>query len=659
MKTNKNGTVDSPTAHGFTVKNGILAFIVTLLPTLAFAIDPPASVWGTATAPGTIKWEWTKASGAARYDVIINNRFVTQTSDTHYTSSNLPAGEHTLVVKSISSNWDYSGPSKQSQRTVSGGQSQPSTSGKSSLHAPRDPRGSEVRPGVFKWEWARVDGATKYEVSVNDRFAAVTSDLYLYQHDLGNGEHSMYVKAIDSENRYSDKSSTAYGRMQNASTNSTGNDGAPSAGGGSSVPAPGNVRGTEVRPGIVKWEWDYVGGASEYEVIVNGSVAGRSKIDHFRMNLSVGEHYMTVRSVDPNGRTSGDSTTARVYVEGTAQDQQQPNNQAQAAAPTSGGAAPPPADDNGMIDPQSWSQPGIGKDGYKLVFSDEFNYDRLNQNRWNTQLRWDGSYNGERYEYRTINKEEQFYVNPFSEDQEHLDKIVPVHNPFEFNGSRLAIRAIVNPKKKRNDKNGYGPLDRMFEQATFLSGAITTYDKFSTKYGRFEARIKIPHHVGTFPAFWLHHQKREWEGTQKTEIDIMENLGHSTAEVYNSFHYWTGVKEGVSGKHHHVTPQPYGWIYTGTDYSKDYHVYAVEWEPGYIKFLIDDEKVSELWHGAVDHEELYILLNLAVGGAWTNYPSNAGGLGRDSDNFFPTDNDVNNWSNPALEIDYVRVYKRN
>ena len=198
----------------------------------------------------------------------------------------------------------------------------------------------------------------------------------------------------------------------------------------------------------------------------------------------------------------------------------------------------------------------------------------------------------------------------------------------------------------------------MVAQQTFLSGAISTYDKFVQKYGYFEARIKIPSQTGTFPAFWLHHQRRRSENTRRSEIDIMENLGHAPWYIYNTFHYFNNVSDSYAGDAVAVKPQPEGQIYTGVDYSEDYHVYAVKWEPGYIAWYIDDQIVSEVRNDEnVNHEELYVILNLAMGGEWTNFPANSGGLGRDYNNFFPNWDDLNTFSNPALEIDYVRVYK--
>ena len=312
-----------------------------------------------------------------------------------------------------------------------------------------------------------------------------------------------------------------------------------------------------------------------------------------------------------------------------------------------------------LIDPATYDYPeATALSGYELVFSDEFNGTALNPYRWHSQLRWDGEFNGERYEYRVINGEDQFYVNVLSPDSEHVEKVVPVYNPFEFDGSTLAIRATKNPLKNHNNKKTYGSLDEISTQQTFLSGALSTHEKFSQKYGYFEARIKIPSHVGTFPAFWLFHENRAWEGTQRTEIDIMENLGHAPWYIYNSFHYFKNVTSTYSGDANFIKPQPSGQVYTGVDYSQDYHVYAVEWTEGKVVWYIDGQKMSEMYNSEADFEELYLMLNLAMGGNWTNFPTNSGGLGRSANERFPNANDLAEFANPALEIDYVRVYKR-
>lgn len=311
-----------------------------------------------------------------------------------------------------------------------------------------------------------------------------------------------------------------------------------------------------------------------------------------------------------------------------------------------------------LVDPASAYYPETqAKSGYELVFSDEFDGDSLDVGRWNTQLRWDGDWNGERFEYRVINEEAQFYVSVLSDDPEHLRDVVPLYNPFQFGDGQLAIRATRNPLKSRDGDRAYGPLSEMIAQQDFLSGVISTHRKFSRRYGYFEARMKIPSADGTFPAFWLFHETRRSEGeTQRTEIDVMENLGHAPWYIYNSFHYFKNATEYYGGDANFVKPLPSGQVYTGVDYSEDFHTYAVKWEPGKITWYIDDEQVSEVYSEEADFEDLYLQINLAMGGKWANYPTNAGGMGRRSSERFPNEDDLANFQDPALEIDYVRVY---
>jgi len=419
-----------------------------------------------------------------------------------------------------------------------------------------------------------------------------------------------------------------------------------------SVEPPINLRAIPIGDSSIRWEWQAADDAARYEVYVDGlRVSDTSNLHFVSDSLWVGEHSLMVKSIGFDGSSSSFSNTLIQHVQLSENDEVLSDRSPAVPAPVAA------SNDEGLIDPISLTLPdAMDKPGYDLVFSDEFNGSSLNPARWNAQLRWDGEFNGERYEYRVINGENQFYVNTLSEDEEHRNTIATEYDPFEFDGSRLAIRAIRNPFKTSDEKISYGALADVLSQQEFLSGALTTYDKFSRRYGMFEARIKIPSHVGTFPAFWLHHQNTVPEGTRKTEIDIMENLGHAPWYIYNSFHYFENVSVIYNGDAHSEKPQPSGQFYAGIDYSEDYHVYAVKWEPGYIAWMIDGEVVSELYNDNADYEDLYVLLNLAIGGYWTNFPANAGGLGREPSDFFPNENDLNQFANPALEIDYVRVY---
>lgn len=551
------------------------------------------------------------------------------------------------------------------------------------IDAPADPRGSEVGQSLVKWEWNRVPGAVNYQVNVDGGFVGLTKDPQFFSRNLWPGDHSLTVQAVGGDGSYSSRTATVkisvsaqfnsgaanrgfvVGQAPASQNNNSAVQSNSSASASGEFGAPQNPRGSESSSQTVRWEWNPVSGATKYDVTVDGNFAGSSnEASLSTSNLWVGEHSMTVKAINSNGSVSEQSATVKVNVTGNGGDNLA-NTVASAPPPPQASAPPPPQGDanasnvQSLIDPASNNYPEIyEKPGFELVFSDEFNGTALNPYRWHSQLRWDGEFNGERYEYRVINGEDQFYVNVLSPDQAHLDKIAPVYNPFQFDGSRLAIRAKRNPLKNNNNKRAFGSLSEMSTQQTFLSGAISTHEKFDQKYGYFEARIKIPSHVGTFPAFWLFHENRVSEGTQRTEIDIMENLGHAPWYVYNSFHFFKNVSKGYSGDANFLKPRPSGQIYTGTDYSENYHVYAVNWEPGKVTWFIDGEQVSELYSGEIDYESLYVMLNLAMGGNWANFPTNSGGLGRPGNERYPTQNDINNFQDPALEIDYVRVYRR-
>ncbi|WP_432839418.1 discoidin domain-containing protein [Dactylosporangium sp. CA-092794] len=172
----------------------------------------------------------------------------------------------------------------------------------------------------------------------------------------------------------------------------------------------------------------------------------------------------------------------------------------------------------------------------------------------------------------------------------------------------------------------------------YTSGRINTSNKFSTQYGRVEARIKVPKGNGLWPAFWMMGadflQGRPWP--YNGEIDIMEILGKNTNEVYSTLH--APAYNGGGG---------YGQKLATVDLSADYHVYSVEWDSKHMTFRVDnqvilvaDKDTVETTRGpwVYDHQ-FYIILNLAVGG---DFPGPI-----DATTPFPS----------RMYVDYVHVYK--
>ena len=174
----------------------------------------------------------------------------------------------------------------------------------------------------------------------------------------------------------------------------------------------------------------------------------------------------------------------------------------------------------------------------------------------------------------------------------------------------------------------------------YTSARLKTAGKFSQKYGRFEARIKIPRGQGIWPAFWMLGDDFTKIGWPKCgEIDIMENIGKEPTLVHGTIHGpgYSGDK-GISS--------PFS-LPDNANFADDFHVYAVEWEPKAIRFYVDDHLYAtrtpaELPKGTkwvYDHP-FFLLLNVAVGGGWPGNP--------DATTEFPQ----------TMLVDYVRVYKR-
>lgn len=200
-----------------------------------------------------------------------------------------------------------------------------------------------------------------------------------------------------------------------------------------------------------------------------------------------------------------------------------------------------------------------------------------------------------------------------------------------------------------------------FGGVNFTSSRIKSRNKFEQKYGRFEARIKLPQGKGMFPAFWLLGQNfceaQTQVGNNVTcnsslpnfevgnvlwpqcgEIDIMEYLGNKPTEVFGTIH-GPGFAGGnsISKKYNLLNDR----------FDADFHVFGVEWTANHINWYVDNVLYSQITRLDVEKKggqwvfdnSFYMLLNLAVGGNLPGSPND--------DTKFPQ----------RMLVDYVRVYQ--
>jgi beta-glucanase (GH16 family) len=241
---------------------------------------------------------------------------------------------------------------------------------------------------------------------------------------------------------------------------------------------------------------------------------------------------------------------------------------------------------------------------YSLVWSDEFNGDKLDESVWNYNTGGNGWGNNE-LQYYTTRPE----------------------------NIRLANGCLEIEARKEN-----------YENREYTSARIYSKGKKSFLYGKMEARIKFPGGKGTWPAYWMMGESGSWP--KCGEIDIIEHIGSQDTRA--SFALHTQEKNGMNGKNWHNTH------FFDYPLSNDFHVYGVEWcqeeENGKdcIRFTVDGVEYATAWENKIgDHDSWpfykphYFILNLAIGG-------NMGGK---------VDDAIFNQKR-IMYVDWVRVYQR-
>jgi beta-glucanase (GH16 family) len=176
-----------------------------------------------------------------------------------------------------------------------------------------------------------------------------------------------------------------------------------------------------------------------------------------------------------------------------------------------------------------------------------------------------------------------------------------------------------------------------FSGQPYTSGRIKTQDLFERRYGRIEARIKVPVGQGIWPAFWmLGNDIDQISWPNCGEIDIMEYRGHEPRVLHGTIHGPGHAGDNSVGQRHELAQ---GGFHLG------FHVFAVDWSADSIVWTVDDfahhsVTPSDLPAGAdwVYRHPFFILLNVAVGGRWPGSPNET--------TSFPQ----------TMLVDWVRVY---
>jgi beta-glucanase (GH16 family) len=279
-------------------------------------------------------------------------------------------------------------------------------------------------------------------------------------------------------------------------------------------------------------------------------------------------------------------------------------------------AMPPDSDDAvGVTRPLDG---GNGNDaasvGWQLVWSDEFSGEQIDPSRWNHEVNcWGGG-----------NNEQECYV-------------ADTKNSFVSDGL-LHITAIADSP---TGMVGGPSNDPTLIGKPYSSARLNTQELGDWKYGRIEVRAQLPSGQGLWPAIWMLPTDSVYGAwAQSGEIDIMEaiNLAPGNNIVYGTLHYGDEWPNNVSSGTHY-TPEGNAW--------EAFHVYALEWEEGEIRWFVDDVQYAaqRRWYSngypypAPFDQRFYLVINLSVGGDWPGAV--------DARTTFPK----------TMLVDFVRVYQ--
>ena len=241
---------------------------------------------------------------------------------------------------------------------------------------------------------------------------------------------------------------------------------------------------------------------------------------------------------------------------------------------------------------------------WNLIWSDEFEGNKLDKTKWNRQVEKAGRFNGEWQAYTKSKK-----------------------NAYVENG-QLVIKAI---HKKKNGRSQY------------TSARLNTAGKFSFKYGKVAARIKLPKGKGIAPAFWMLGSNINENGgdtpwPQCGEIDILELHGSKNPAVVKANLHFANTK----GTYDQMGSKTYE-LKEGI-FADNFHIFELEWTEEKVSWFVDGKLYADFSikgkEFSMFHKEFFFLLNIAAGGMNAGRP------------------DQTSEFTEQMYVDWIRVYQK-
>jgi len=253
--------------------------------------------------------------------------------------------------------------------------------------------------------------------------------------------------------------------------------------------------------------------------------------------------------------------------------------------------------------------------GYKLVWGDEFDGNKLDSNKW---------------------KQGFGHMIPQG------DLILLADDP--------RVCRVEDGLLKMDVIHYYDPANSVIEYATSCS--VETQDTMNYLYGYLEFRAKVPYKIGTWSSVWM--KSTGTLGIRKAldyfiEIDLFE-IFSSTDTAYPHLHKWFPDGSATESKiQNNYTFQ------NNFNLANEFHVYGMEWTPDEISMYVNGEKyttydLSYNFDGLSDmkgfHDPIHLLLDNHI---FTNFSS-----------WVPMDSGtvINTQLPYEFHFDYIRLYQK-
>lgn len=258
------------------------------------------------------------------------------------------------------------------------------------------------------------------------------------------------------------------------------------------------------------------------------------------------------------------------------------------------------------------------KDGYRLIFDEEFDGDSLDETKW-----------VDKYLSSWSNTSDYTKGKEFHDGIMSL-KITEETQPWcpEFDGETVISGFTTG---QRNGLHNWNKTNQVVNPSDTELTHIN-------QYGYYEMRMKGQPGSSRHSAWWL--LGFEDVPEESAEIDIFEVLGKKSHSVPPAVHAWNDT-DAFSGKLSAFRD-------INKDFNNEYHVYGFDWQQGTSGNSVYPDKIVFYVDG-VAYDEMNVNINYPMIQLLSLYEKRAGGW-------------TGNWEwmpyPNTMDVDYVRVYKK-